>query len=440
MLTTVQTVTYWCETSLTGVVHLLLVIAILVTAYKFTYGVSAGSKSSVTETMQSGDSIAPNPQMESHLMRLATFRSLPESASLSPSMASKAGLYYTGEGDTVACYSCGLRLNHLESGVQPMTVHRQLSPECQFVVSQQSHSAPIGRATRQGRSAPVQVSQTAVNSRAPEQMSTDDIMSHTSRQPVQVTSSEGVSQAVSTSRAPVQVTTSEDVSQDIPTSRAPEETILPSRNRNRHRGPRRRPNSRPNYYSMLASVAGGGNWSAYVDNSRSSQPSSRHHDTVDGLTHIMDRINDISDSPGTGHLSGMVDSPTHFAERVNNNDPTLLVEMKYERRRLATYSNWPRDVVNISPEALAQAGLFYLGLADRVKCPFCGGILRNWEPSDEPMREHRRNFPHCIFVRDARAAGNVAIGEEPTLTQTLVSSSFLYSRHMLQYQMVCRIV
>ena len=132
-----------------------------------------------------------------------------------------------------------------------------------------------------------------------------------------------------------------------------------------------------------------------------------------------------------GGGNGMVDSPTHFAERVNNNDPTLLVEMKYERQRLATYSNWPRDVVNISPEALAQAGLFYLGLADRVKCPFCGGILCNWEPSDEPMREHLRNFPNCTFVRDARAAGNVAIGEEPTLTQTLVSSLFIYFSHTL---------
>ena len=416
-----------------------MLVTVMLLMMKFSCGVTAGSESNATETRQSDDSTAPNPQMESHLMRLATFRSLPESASLSPSMASKAGLYYTGEGDTVACYSCGLRLNNLESGVQPMTVHRQLSPECQFVVSQQSHSVPIGGATRQGHSAPVQVSQTAANSRASEQMSTDDIMSHTSRQPVQVTSSEGVSQAVSTNRAPVQVTTSEDVSQDIPTSRAPEETILPSRNRNRHRGPRRRPNNRPNYYSMLASVAGGGNWSAYVDNSRSSQPSSRHHDTVDGLTH-MDRMNDISDSPGTGDLSGMVDSPTRIAERINNNDPTLLVEMKYERRRLATYSNWPRDVVNISPEALAQAGLFYLGLANCVKCPFCGGILRSWEPSDEPMREHRRKFPHCTFVRDARAAGNVAIGEEPTLTQNLVSSSFLYSRHMLRYQVVCTIV
>ena len=76
----------------------------------------------------------PKPQMESHMLRLASFSNLPEAAALSPAMASTAGFYYTGEEDTVACYSCGLRLNHWESGVHPMTLHRRLSLECQFVV------------------------------------------------------------------------------------------------------------------------------------------------------------------------------------------------------------------------------------------------------------------------------------------------------------------
>ena len=83
---------------------------------------------------------------------------------------------------------------------------------------------------------------------------------------------------------------------------------------------------------------------------------------MDGLTHIMDRMNDISDSPAIGDLSGMLDSPTRLAERIDNNDPTQLVES---------------------------------------------------------------------FVRDARAAGNVAIGEEPTLTQALVGGLFIYFSHTL---------
>ncbi|KAI0243184.1 hypothetical protein LSAT2_026204 [Lamellibrachia satsuma] len=136
-------------------------------------------------------------------------------------------------------------------------------------------------------------------------------------------------------------------------SSRPTDTSQRSTSVSRRRTFRRRPNSRLNYYSMLASVAGGVNWSAYVDNSQSSQPSSLRHDTVDGLTH-MDRMNDISDSPGIGDLSGIMDHPTRLAERIDNNDPTQLVES---------------------------------------------------------------------FVCDPRAAGNVAIGEEPTFTQALVGVS-----------------
>ncbi|KAI0243056.1 hypothetical protein LSAT2_008951 [Lamellibrachia satsuma] len=83
--------------------------------------------------------------------------------------------------------------------------------------------------------------------------------------------------------------------------------------------------------------------------------------------------------------------PRCMMERINNNDPSLLDEMRYERCRLVTYANWPRDT-NIEPEALAQAGLFYLCRADRVKCAFCYGILHNWEPSEEPMTKHCHLF------------------------------------------------
>ena len=235
----------------------------------------------------------------------------------------------------MACYSCGLRLNHWESGIQPTTVHRQLSPECQFVVTQPS----------------------------------DDV---SAQQLV-------VSQSASTSR----------------------ETPL-QRQQRRRRGY----DSRHDYYRQLASVAGSlrspadtsTDWTSYVSPLVSS---TLGNDNVDRFT------------------------TRHMMQRINNNDPSLLEEMKYERQRVSSYTNWPRDT-NIEPEALAQAGLFYLCRADRVKCAFCQGILRNWEPSEEPMRKHRRLFPSCPFLRDPRAAGNVALGEEPGEQQMLVSDEWSY--------------
>ncbi|KAK2177739.1 hypothetical protein NP493_582g02028 [Ridgeia piscesae] len=103
--------------------------------------------------------------------------------------------------------------------------------------------------------------------------------------------------------------------------------------------------------------------------------------------------------------------------------------MKSERCRLSSYSTWPRDT-NIVPEALAQAGLFYLCRADRVKCAFCGGILRNWGPSEEPMREHRKYFPTCPFLQHPMAAGNLMAEDESPDSVSMVSfspSSLLYT-------------
>ena len=347
--------------------------------------------------MISGDPISPNPQMESQMMRLASYTNMPTSSSLSASLASKAGLYYTGVGDTVACHKCGLRLNNWESGVNPMNVHRRLSPGCQYVTTQQSQSVPMEVDRPQMNGTQVNESQSVAFNRAPGQ-----------------------------SRTPQQVTSAERASPDVPMNGEQEE--MNSQSRGRRRGPRRRPNSnrQPHYLSMLASVAGGGNWSAHVNTGRPSQ----RRDTVDSITHMLGSMNYTLDNSGVTDIvpaasfADTVDSPTRFSQRVSNNDPTLLEEMKYERRRLSTYSEWPRDRVDIAPEALARAGLFYLGLADRVKCPFCGGILRNWEPSDDPLMEHRRNFPQCQFLRNPRAAGNVAIGEEPPLTQVLVGICF----------------
>ena len=146
--------------------------------------------------------------------------------------------------------------------------------------------------------------------------------------------------------------------------------------------------------------------------------------TVAGSLHVSSDTNtDRASLPiSSTHAYNNVDRfpSRRMRDRINNNDPALLEEMKSERCRLSSYGNWPRDT-NIAPEALAQAGLFYLCRADRVKCAFCSGILRNWGPSEEPMRKHRQLFPRCPFVRDPRAAGNVALGEEPTEAQQMVS-------------------
>ena len=253
-----------------------------------------------------------NIEMASVIKRLATFRDMVTSSTLSASVVSNAGFYYMGVGYHVTCYSCGLHLNQLnfESGEHPMAVHRRLAPQCQFV-SQQLNT-------------------------------TEDLY---------------------TNSTPIDQSTRES--------------------------------------AMLQSTESAENTNAVLSHGR------QHHNSTSTYITGLNRAGSSPPVPSVDRFPSR-----QMRERIDNNDPSLMEEMKYENQRLSSYANWPHDM-NIAPEALAQAGLFYLCRADRVKCAFCRGILRNWEPSEDPMRKHRQLFPRCPFVRNPRAAGNVAIEEDP---------------------------
>ncbi|XP_054853030.1 E3 ubiquitin-protein ligase XIAP [Eublepharis macularius] len=68
-----------------------------------------------------------------------------------------------------------------------------------------------------------------------------------------------------------------------------------------------------------------------------------------------------------------------------------------EETRLRSFHNWPTYAL-VTPADLANAGLFYTGVADQVECFCCGGKLKSWEPNDQAWSEHRRHFPRCLFV------------------------------------------
>ena len=67
--------------------------------------------------------------------------------------------------------------------------------------------------------------------------------------------------------------------------------------------------------------------------------------------------------------------------------------------RLSTFSaNWPSYKCRATPEDFAVAGLFYIGMRDKVKCFYCGGGLHNWYFNDSPYYEHARYFPSCSYI------------------------------------------
>ncbi|KAG9269306.1 baculoviral IAP repeat-containing protein 7 isoform X1 [Astyanax mexicanus] len=123
-------------------------------------------------------------------------------------------------------------------------------------------------------------------------------------------------------------------------------------------------------------------------------------------------------------------------------------EMEAEDTRLTTFQNWPPGA-SVQPDTLAQAGFFYTGHGDNVKCFFCDGGLRNWEPGDDPWQEHAKWFPRCEYLLQTRgreyvnniqqshfnmsemsgsqtpAAGNIPTGHEVLSGQSAVVAAML---------------
>ena len=75
----------------------------------------------------------------------------------------------------------------------------------------------------------------------------------------------------------------------------------------------------------------------------------------------------------------------------------LDIYKSYDMRINTFDCNWPNDVP-VKPKELAEAGLFFTGRDDRVKCPWCRGSLYNWQYGDTGYGEHMRHFPSCPFV------------------------------------------
>ncbi|KAK3579674.1 hypothetical protein CHS0354_027129 [Potamilus streckersoni] len=65
--------------------------------------------------------------------------------------------------------------------------------------------------------------------------------------------------------------------------------------------------------------------------------------------------------------------------------------------RLSTFVRWPSHMSQ-TPKQVADAGFYYTGIQDIVRCFACDGGLKNWDPEDDPWIEHARWFPQCPFV------------------------------------------
>ncbi|XP_004837139.1 baculoviral IAP repeat-containing protein 8-like [Heterocephalus glaber] len=65
--------------------------------------------------------------------RLKTFANFPSTSPVSASTLARAGFLYTGEGDTVWCFSCHAAVDRWQYGDSAVGRHRKVSPNCRFI-------------------------------------------------------------------------------------------------------------------------------------------------------------------------------------------------------------------------------------------------------------------------------------------------------------------
>ncbi|XP_055955957.1 uncharacterized protein LOC126815350 [Patella vulgata] len=79
------------------------------------------------------------PMMASYQNRLDTFKKWPHH-SISPRDVSRAGLYMTGKGDSVQCFTCDVILKSWKPTDDPFTEHQKWSPNCSYIAEKYSKS------------------------------------------------------------------------------------------------------------------------------------------------------------------------------------------------------------------------------------------------------------------------------------------------------------
>ncbi|XP_052809302.1 uncharacterized protein LOC128237759 [Mya arenaria] len=90
--------------------------------------------------------------------------------------------------------------------------------------------------------------------------------------------------------------------------------------------------------------------------------------------------------------------------------------------RQRSFTHWPATA-HQAPARMVVYGLFYTGQQDLVRCYHCGIGLMDWSDGDEPLFEHIRHSPNCLFLRQ--------LGEQLLNTYRILLLRKLLGGHLL---------
>ncbi|NXX86779.1 BIR protein, partial [Urocolius indicus] len=326
------------------------------------------------------------------LYRMSTFSTFPSNVPVSERSLARAGFYYTGMQDKVQCFSCGLTLDNWQLGDNAMEKHKQLYPSCSFVQNMLS-------VNNLGLSSCSSFSPLVANSLSP---SLHSITLSPSLEQVGYFSGS----FSSFPQDPVTTRAVEDLSFLRPKLHNPSMSTEDARLRTYHSWPLTflSPTDLAKaglYYlgtaDKVACFACGGQLSNWEPKDNAISEHQRHF-------------------PGCPFVENLARGQPSF--NVSN------LSMQTHEARVKTFINWPTRIP-VQPEQLADAGFYYVGCNDDVKCFCCDGGLRCWESGDDPWIEHAKWFPRCEYLLRVKGGEFVSQIQArfPHLLEQLLSTS-----------------
>uniref|UniRef100_A0A8C8SWB5 RING-type E3 ubiquitin transferase n=1 Tax=Pelusios castaneus TaxID=367368 RepID=A0A8C8SWB5_9SAUR len=327
------------------------------------------------------------------LYRMSTFSTFPLNVPVSERSLARAGFYYTGMKDKVKCFSCGLMLDNWKQGDSAMEKHKQLYPSCSFIQNLLSVSN-LGSSSHSAFSPPATINSVLA--------SVHSITPSPSLEQIRYFSG-----------------TFSSLPQDPVTFRQVEDLVY----------------LRSNLHNPSMSTEDARLYSFQAWPLTFLSPT----DLAKAGFYYTGPADKVACFTCGGQLSNwepkdnaMSEHRRHFpnctfVENQTRDQPIFNVSnlsMQTHQARVKTFINWPSRIP-VRPEQLANAGFYYVGRNDDVKCFCCDGGLRCWESGDDPWIEHAKWFPRCEYLLRVRGREfvNQIQARFPHLLEQLLSTS-----------------
>ncbi|KAL3863441.1 hypothetical protein ACJMK2_005197 [Sinanodonta woodiana] len=337
-------------------------------------------------------------------IRYASFNSFPRSIDMSTTRLANAGFYSTGQGTQARCFCCKVTHDQWSRGDDPYEVHRRISPNCPFLRGE-AHCPQNIPIYQQDEEITSRVNDNSRHPMQAQRTPTTEIINPASAQAI---SALGTDYDVENGQESLKRT--EPSSQSSPGIEQKE-----SSHRN-HLTIQQNKDGRQ-YSDNNQSMQNGTALPVYIDDNRKTQSSRPENQGVPVSARERaplsiaqqptdDAYNTDYRNPGNFYLPSRNakegNAPDNQSTNRSGGHLTTTEGPKHSNyqmleERIQSFNGWPVHL-DQTPQLMAEAGFFYVGIQDYVRCFQCGGGLKNFERGDNPWVEHTRWYPQCAYV------------------------------------------